>query len=242
VPSDTLPCTNAGTATRQGRTHEQNQDRAALFDARLPRVLRQRRGSIFVLCDGVSSVRDGTWAAEWSSQRIGSFFDEDVPATPEGLMGLIHELDWELRGKGHGQAACTLSLLWLASGRAHVIQIGDSEVFWVRDGQMNPIRPRKTRGRRLDAWLGMGPAVEKAARLWSQDLLVGDLFLLVTDGVTARVDAEFMWDQWWAMAGNPTSTAEAIVAEADRRLTPDDATAVVVDLLALESPSSLFPR
>lgn len=229
--SEPQPLASSALASRQGRTHQHNQDRAAIWDNRVSKVARQRRGLLYVLCDGVSGVRDGAWAAEWTCERMSAFFETDISPNIDGIMSLVHEIDWELRGRGQGLAACTLAALWLHERRATVVQVGDSDVLFVRDDQPRRIEGRKGGGRRLEAWMGMGPSIDEAAHVWTQDLLIGDLFFLLTDGVTSLLEPKTILDCWWSSRGSPIAAAESIVSLAESKRAPDDATVIVVDIL-----------
>jgi hypothetical protein len=49
------------------------------------------------------------------------------------------------------------------------------------------------------------------------------------------VPADGLLDTWWAFGGSPHRAASAIIAGVDERNGKDDATALVVDVLALEA-------
>jgi serine/threonine protein phosphatase PrpC len=231
----TLPFTAASHATRRGSTHDRNDDCVLLLDARVSRVAERRRGCLFAACDGVSVVQEGRWAAELTCERLAGFFEPDVPPTLDSLLALVNEIDWELRGRGQGKAACTLAALWLAAGRAHFIQVGDTELFWVRDGRIQRMCAKESHSaRRLEAYMGMGPGLNQSAQLWSNELLAGDLFLLATDGVTSVLDPPALLEASWNHPNDPDATARAIVAEVERHNGSDDATVIVVDVLASE--------
>jgi len=200
----------------------------------LAAVVQLRRGTLFAVCDGVSTVPDGGWAARLTCERLVSFFDTDVPPTPEGLLQLVNEIDWELRGRGEGRAACTLSALWLADRGAHMINVGDSQVFRVRHDVIEPLTSGGN-GPRLGAYMGMGPSLNEAAELWRGPLFAGDLFFLATDGVTGLVGAAELLECWWECGGQPQACADAAVDLVGQRKGSDDATLVVVDVLSLES-------
>jgi protein phosphatase len=132
-------------------------------------------------------------------------------------------------------AACTLSLLWLAYGHAHVVHVGDSQVYRVRHGDVVRITQNHRGGRALGAYVGMGPRVADVLQVWSEPLFVGDLYLMVTDGVTEVLGVDDLLDTWWAFGGSPRRAANAIIGEVERRAGTDDATALVVDVLAIEA-------
>ncbi len=232
---DTLPLVAVGSASLRGRTHKDNEDSVCVLDARVAEVVQLRRGTLFAVCDGVSSVPEGGWAAKLTCERLISFFDRDVPPSQEGLLQLINEIDWELRGRGEGKAASTLSALWLADRTAHLVHVGDSEVFRVRHGHIESITERQGRGRRLGAYMGMGPQLNEVAQLWRGPLFVGDLFILATDGVTEIVSQAELQAAWWASCGDPQRCVEAVVRTVEERRGADDASLVVVDVLSLES-------
>ncbi len=232
---DTLPLVSVGSATLRGRSHRNNDDSVAVLDARVSEVVQLRRGTLFAVCDGVSTVPAGGWAAQVTCERLISFFDTDVQPSQEGLLQLINEIDWELRGQGKGKAACTLSALWLADRTAHLVHVGDSEVFRVRHGVIAPVTRTQKKGAGLGAYMGMGPQLNEATQLWSGPLFVGDLFFLTTDGVTGLLESEQLLAQWWASGCRPQRAADSVVELVKEQNGADDATIVVVDVLSLES-------
>lgn len=233
--SETLPYTFGAAATRVGARHARNEDRYRILDTAHPAVAALRRGCLYAVCDGVSSTPRGSWAADLACARLDAFFDRRSDARARTILQIVAETDWELREAGRGQAACTLSLLWAASGVATVIHVGDSQVYRVRHGEATRITKNHRGGRSLGAYLGMGPKISEVVQVWEEPLFVGDLFLLVTDGVTEVVPPDELLDAWWAHGGSPQRAANAIITEVDRRRGEDDATALVVDVLAVES-------
>lgn len=231
----TLPYTTGAASTRAGSRHAVSDDRYRILDISHPAVAAQRRGSLYAVCDGVSTVPRGSWAADITCARIDGFFDRYQAPRVEALAQLVSEIDWELRAAGPGQAACTLSLLWLAYGRAHVVHVGDSQVYRVRHGEAVRITETHRGGRALGAYVGMGPRVADVLQIWEEPLFVGDLFLLVTDGVTEVVAVDDLLNAWWAFGGSPQRAVTAIINEVNRREGQDDATALVVDVLAIET-------
>ncbi|MES2644476.1 MAG: PP2C family protein-serine/threonine phosphatase [Myxococcota bacterium] len=231
----TLPLSVGAASTRMGRNHAENEDRYRILDASHLGVAALRRGSLYAVCDGVSTVPRGRYAADVTCARIDGFFDRFQAPRVESLVQLVSETDWELRAHGRGQSACTLSMLWLAWGTATVLHVGDSQVYRVRHGAAERITKTHRGGRALGAYVGMGPNIADVLQVWQEPLFVGDLFLLVTDGVTEVVAVDELLDTWWAFGGSPQRAAGAIIGEVDQRGGRDDATALVVDVLALEA-------
>lgn len=233
----TLPFTAAAASSRTGPSHTTCEDRYRILDSSHPLVAARGRGCLYAVCDGVSTVPRGRWAADMTTARLDTFFERSQEPRVESLVQLVSEIDWELREQGPGQAACTLSVLWLANGRAHVVHVGDSEVYRVRHGEVERITRAQKGGRALGAYVGMGPRVADAVQVWTEPLFVGDLFLLVTDGVTEVLGVDDLLNAWWAFGGSPRRAAQVIISEVERRNGRDDATALVVDVLALEVES-----
>ncbi len=234
----TLPFATGAAASRTSPRHEQNEDQYRILDVNHLAVAALRKGTLFAVADGVSTSRRGKYAAELMCSRVDTFFDRFQAPRVESLTQLVNEVDWELRGLGHGQAACTVSLLWLAYGMANVVHVGDSQLYRVRHGACTRITETHRGGRSLGAYVGMGPRIADVMQVWQEPLFVGDLFLLVTDGVTEVVPPDELLDAWWTGGGSTQRAATTIINEVNRRGGTDDATALVVDVFAVEHDPS----
>ncbi len=232
---DSLPLLAVGSASLMGRSHRANEDALCALDSSVPQVAALRRGALFAVADGVSTVPDGGWAAQITCERLQGFFDPDVAPSQRGLLQLVNEIDWELRGRGPGRAACTLSALWLADRTAHLVHVGDSDVFRVRHGEIEQLTEHHSSGRRLGAYMGMGPLLNKIVQVWRRPLYVGDIFILATDGATGEVTQDEMIGDLWTHRGDLQASAEAILARVDLKRGRDDATVVIVDVLKQET-------
>ena len=234
----TLPYSLGAAATRAGPRHKENEDQYRILDLSHPGVAAQGRGALYAVCDGVSSAKRGREAAIVTSTRLENFFDRYYPPEYESLQQIVSEVDWELREEGRGIAACTLSLLWLAYGVATVVHVGDSQVYRVRHGETVRITRSHRGGRALGAYVGMGPRVADVMQIWQEPFYVGDLFLLVTDGVTDVLHPDDLLDSWWSTGGSPQRAANEIIQAVNAAEGQDDATALVVDVLAMENDAS----
>jgi serine/threonine protein phosphatase PrpC len=232
---ESLPYALAAVATRVGSTHTENQDSYQVLDGRTSLHIRDlRRGALYAVADGVSTLEMGRWAAETTCARLAQFFQEDEDPTLETLKQLIGEIDWELRGQGKGRAACTLCALWLHGGDAHVLHVGDSVVYLLRDGAVLALTGEHAGGRRLRAYMGMGPDIAEVLGAKSERFRPGDVFLLATDGVSGLLGPDVLLRHWTASRENPDRCARAIVGEIDARGGADDATLVIVHVLMEE--------
>lgn len=218
----------AGGASQKGPQKPQNQDAFCRL-GESPNAVG--RGQLFAVSDGVSTVRLGQWSARLTCLRIEQFFASDQPIDVAALTQLIGEIDWELRGEGHGSAACTLSILWLHGEEAVAIHVGDSAIYRVRHDNVALITQIHGGGRGLAAFMGMGPAVSEVVRVAREPLQDGDIFILVTDGVTDVVEPAELAVQWARSGGDPDAAARQILELVTERKGRDDATAVVVQFL-----------
>ncbi len=229
----TLPFTQAAALSRtgHGEAHD-NDDRFVLLDARHEGVRAARRGTIFAVADGVGSTQAGEEAAEVTCEALGRFFTIDRSASEDLLRDLIESADAEVRLTTSG--ACTLSGIWLAEGRVRVFNLGDSAVYRVRGPNMERLTVPQTRGRGLSAFVGMGSAVKHNLVIEREDLQVGDLFLVLSDGVLEAMSEEVLRRAF--IRGN---TVAHVIGALDRELSnqvhKDDATLIAVHVLGLEA-------
>lgn len=190
------------------------------------------RGSIYAVSDGVSTVAEGQWASHLTVSRMSQFFDAGTAGSQEAMAQLLSEIDWEIRGERKGRAACTVAVAWVFEGQVHVFQVGDSHILRVRGGDVSRLTvTESTTGRKLDHFLGMGPAVSEVMQVETHPVEPGDALFLVTDGVTEHVSMEDFAACWSTAQGDPASCTQSILASVSRAQGGDDATVIGVLIL-----------
>jgi serine/threonine protein phosphatase PrpC len=113
-----------------------------------------------------------------------------------------------------------------------IFQVGDSHVFRVRGDEVECLTSTASdSGRKLEHFLGMGAAVSEVIQTSSHPVMSGDALVLVTDGVTAHVDAQHLSKFWTGAHGDPAAATVAILGEVARHRGQDDATVVVALVL-----------
>jgi len=203
---------------------------------------RLATGVIAALSDGMGGAKGGRIAAELAVRgfieaalgqpatlgmaRIGS---RAVDAVNRWIHA-IGQTDAQLNGM-----ACTLSALVLCGRRAHVLHVGDSRVYRLRDEKLTLL----TRDHTLGA-PGTTHALTRA--VGAQDILrvdhhadstrVHDRYLLCSDGVHGVLSQQQIHAALSRRAA-PRETAFQLVSEAVVSADADNATAIVVDVLAL---------
>ena len=190
------------------------------------------RGAVYAVSDGVSTVAEGQWASQLTVTRMQQFFDASADGTAETMTQLLSEIDWEIRGERKGRAACTVAAAWVFESHVHIFQVGDSHILRVRSGEITHLTATEsTNGRKLDHFLGMGPAVSEVIHVEKHPIESGDALFLVTDGVTEHVSPDELALCWEAARGDPASCAQSILASVSRAKGGDDATVVGVLIL-----------
>ena len=218
-----------GGASQPGLRKVQNQD--AFFRPEAEQVL-DSRGHIFAVSDGVSTVQLGQWSARLTCLRIEQFYLSDQPISAAALSQLIGEIDWELRGAGRGNAACTLSVLWLHESAATAVHVGDSAIYRMRRDDISRITQLHGGGRGLQAFMGMGPDVSEQVQIAREPLRPGDVYFLVTDGVSDYTQPRELARAWGRSGGDPDDCAAQILGLVSERGGRDDATVVVVQFIS----------
>lgn len=234
---DSLPFTHAAAATRKGTTHALNEDAWRGLDAGHALVKKQGRGVLYAVADGVSSTRQGQYAAQMTCDRLENFFQQEGEADAKALRNLLLGIDTELSGGGRGRAACTLSALWLYAGEAHVLHVGNSEILRLRGGELVALTPEAGQGsrRQLKSFVGMGK-LDQVLLVEKAPFEVGDVFLLLTDGVREAIPTLAGMASAWVRAGaDPERFAAAVVDKAEEQSVEDDATIVVAQVIGMET-------
>lgn len=190
------------------------------------------RGVVYAVSDGVSTVAEGQWASRLTVTRLQQFFDAGADANSETMAQLLSEIDWEIRGQRKGRAACTVAVAWIFESHVHIFQVGDSHILRVRQGDVTFLtKTEAMSGRKLEHFLGMGPAVSEVIQVEKHSIEEGDALFLVTDGVTEHVSTEQIASYWATAQGDPASCTQSILAAVARAKGGDDATVVGVLVL-----------
>ena len=217
---------------------------AAVFGDELP---EPRREVVAAIADGIGGAKGGRVAAETA---VRGFLDGfwDLPETMEvrraaakiidALNKWIQSLgrqDPELTGMG-----CTFTALVLRGRVAHLLHVGDSRAYRLRNDRLACLTTDHSRaradGRRV---LTRALGVEAEVRLdySAQPVALHDRFLLCSDGVHAFLTDEAMAEILRTRSA-PGDTAKALVAAALDSGGNDNTTALVLDVVALPTAES----
>jgi serine/threonine protein phosphatase PrpC len=225
---------------------KRNEDFAgAVFGPELP---EPRRDVVAAIADGIGGAKGGREAAEIA---VRGFLDGfcDLPDTMEvrraaaivldALNGWIHsqgQRDTGLAGMG-----CTFTALVLRGRIAHVLHVGDTRAYRLSRDRLTCLTTDHVRqvGAERSNILARALGVETEVRLdyTSQPVAQHDRFLLCSDGVYGYLAAEAIADIMRERVSSE-DTARALVVAALRADSTDNCTALVLDVVGLETAQS----
>jgi PPM family protein phosphatase len=214
------------------------------------RVLSLSKHGVFAVADGMGGVHGGEIASSLAVEALESTFErgafnpvaiEHLPRRAKEVLSAIDTANRavferaraqrELKGMG-----TTLSVARFSprKQRLYIGHVGDSRVYRVRDGRLQRLTDDHTM-----AELGVGSAestnLSRAVGLWAHvpadivltKVLVGDVYLLCSDGLTKMVDDRRI-EKILDGAISPDEAADALVAAANRGGGVDNVSVVVV--------------
>ncbi len=202
------------------------------------------KGVVVAIADGVSSSEAGREAAE---ACISGFFS-DYYSTPESWtvktsgQKVLGALNRWLYGQGQGRLGSaqgmltTFSAIVIKSTTAHLLHVGDSRIWRLRDGELECLtRDHQTWGgsekRFLNRAMGADLSVEVDYR--SLPVEVGDLYLLTTDGIHEYVNDKTLRELCQSFATQPERGSRAIVTRALENGSHDNVTCQLFVVTAL---------
>jgi serine/threonine protein phosphatase PrpC len=228
-----------GSHTLQGG-RRRNEDYAACYvgaPSRQPAI-----NVIAVLADGMGGAKGGRVAAELA---VRGFVDGCIglPITLGVPQISAHALDsvnrW-LHTLGRSDAglngmACTLSALVLCGRQVHLLHVGDSRIYRLRDNELSLLTTDHTLGAPgTSSVLTRAVGAEERVRAdhAAETAHVHDRYLICSDGVHGRLSREQIFATL-AKRMAPQETALQLVEHAAVGAEADNATALVLDVLAL---------
>jgi serine/threonine protein phosphatase PrpC len=206
------------------------------------------KGMIAAIADGVSGSDHGGEAASYSVRELLT----DYYATPdtsvvmqslERVIKAINQRLWQQVSDHPSKAsmASTLTVLVLRDHEYHFAHVGDCRLYLLRDGRLNQltidhVHEHADRRHVLTRALGIDSNI--AIDHGDGKLQPGDIFLLASDGVWGALsesDLEWHLSTLAEEPPNPDYTAKLLVDAALINGSKDNATALVLRVLSLQS-------
>jgi PPM family protein phosphatase len=215
---------------------------------------------LFAVADGMGGHKGGDVASSLALQTIDAAAtapeQEDLERLVEQIKEANHrvlergETDKDLRGMG-----TTVTALLTADGKAHVVHVGDSRAYRLRDGTFQQLTEDHTLVQRM---VREGKLTEEEAAHHPQrsvltralgvdmdipidqltlDVQEGDRVLLCTDGLTSMVGRERIQEILEGEA-EPQAACERLIDAANRAGGDDNITVIVVDFVPDQSATT----
>jgi PPM family protein phosphatase len=204
---------------------------------------------LFVVADGMGGHRGGDVASALALETIGSAASPE--ATPRALVDEIKranravlergESDRDLRGMG-----TTLTAVLTEDAKAHVVHVGDSRAYLLRDGTLQQLTEDHTLVQRMvrEGRLTEDEAAQHPQRSiltralgvdedipvdeLSLDIHPGDRLLLCTDGLTNMVERDRI-QEILESEDDPQAACDKLIDAANRAGGDDNITVVLLD-------------
>ncbi len=207
--------TALGAKTDLGRVRENNEDKFEFFVPEDEELLA-KRGALYAVADGMGGHAAGQIASELALKTaIRAYYSDTSPILDESLRaavqqanGLIFEASRAIvERSGMGT---TLTALVIRGEEAFIAQVGDSRCYRVRDGRIAQltedhswVNEQVRRGGLTPEEAASSPFKNVITRalgnvpnvdvdVFSEELRVGDVFLLCSDGLSNEVTEDEM--------------------------------------------------
>ncbi|MBX3114723.1 MAG: Stp1/IreP family PP2C-type Ser/Thr phosphatase [Fimbriimonadaceae bacterium] len=251
-----IPKLSFGAKTDMGKVRENNEDKHEFYITENHGEIAAK-GNIFVVCDGMGGHEAGQCASELATKTFIDVYrshpSEDIAVCARAAVTastrFINDISMAIPSrKGMGT---TLSALILCQDRSMVVQVGDSRVYRLRDGDLKQITTDHTWVEETVAagmmsreeaeqhpyrhviTRALGTERDVTPDVIEDDVQVGDQFMICSDGVTNHVQDSQIARIMSSMS--PSEAAWRLVGDALVGGGSDNATVIVVRVDGLES-------
>lgn len=232
--------------TDLGTKHANNEDRFAVAETR-------GGAALLVLCDGMGGMGSGDKAAQTAIDLLVEWIAADDTSDPVAVASsAIRQADLTVmrsfEPKDGRKPGTTCACVVIRDGMAHMLWVGDSSIFHIRDGKVvRRSRPHRMvqdlvdAGTMTDEQAKRSPMRHYLSRsLGGRDegepvdpevrppipLMIGDRFVLCSDGLTDFLTQDEIATMVSAQA-DPGLAADELVALALKRKVDDNVTCIV---------------
>lgn len=255
-PLRVRPKVSVAAKTDLGRVRENNEDKYEFFVPSNDDDLAWR-GMVFVVCDGMGGHEAGQIASELACKTFIDVYrnhpSEDPGEAAKSAVAAANRfvLDVARAVPSRKGMGTTLSALLVVQDKAYIVQVGDSRVYRLREGELVQITTDHTWVEETVA-LGIMPREQAEAHqyrhvltravgtepeiksdVFVEEVRSGDVYLLCSDGVTNHLTNDEIRDQ--ISRQGPAEAAWAMVGKALMGGGSDNATVIVVRIDALET-------
>lgn len=246
--------TTVACKTDVGRRRENNEDKFEYFIPEDEHTLATR-GHIYVVCDGMGGHEAGQIASELACKTFIDVYRshpaEDAAVAMHAAVAAANRFVMDNartfpKRKGMG---CTLTALILIQERFYVVNVGDSRIYLLRDGELIRLTSDHTVA---EEYVVLGMLTKEQAEqhpqkhvltraigaepsnadITSNEIQAGDVYMLCSDGIINHVEDDAIGDI--LRTKYPSEAAWSLVGQALVGGGSDNATAMVVRVDVLE--------
>lgn len=233
-----------GGASHRGGRDEQ-QDRWGVFNT------PDRQGLLAVVADGMGGHRDGAIGAQAVLEAVAQFACQHTAmllANPtDALLQLCQQCQTAIT-RSSPLARSTVVVLWLHANQAHWMHVGDSRLYYLRDGR-RLLRTRDHSAAHLLLEMGeiseeqitqhpnqnrlyrsLGSEESPKPEIGGSQVQVGDVFVLCSDGAWEYLTDPEFWQATTDSHGLPAAVT-TLLEQAVHRGGPDADNATLVLIL-----------
>jgi protein phosphatase len=245
--------------TDAGPHRETNEDSIGCFAPADPLAL-QRKGYLYVVADGLGGHNAGEVASSSAVARLGEEYYSPSnhtriePALRQAVQAAnlrIHELTH--RHSEYRSMETTLSAIALAGAQAYIAHVGDTRIYHWRAGRLNQLtsdhseaaelvrmrilKPEKVRGHpgRNTLTRTLGSRLIPRPDYQRQPVLVGDQFVLCSDGLWSEVEDEELAEV--LAVHSPTEACRELVSRVLHRDCLDNVSVQVIRVVSVPEVS-----
>jgi len=203
--------------------------------------IKDRLGSLFVVSDGVGGTLAGEAAsAEAVNTLLQEYYFGDYTEKLPGRLRdafnhvAVHIFDLAKTNQSFSNMQCTLTALLIRQDRFHIAHVGDSKAFLLRSGRFVQLTKDHSLVGRL---VRLGFVTPEAARshpnkhvllrslgdqpimpadMYTGNVVPGDLFCLVTDGITEHI-TESELQAFLLEQGHATAALNKLIEQLNER-------------------------
>ena len=205
-----VPLLKFAAKTDMGQVRENNEDKFEFYEPESPAVLAHR-GSFYAVADGIGGAQAGQIASEMMLKNvIAGYYDSAAPDLQTAMHDSIVQTNdriyhlAQMIPERSGMGTTLVGAVFIED-RAIIAQVGDSRAYLLRDGQILQIthdhswveeQVRAGLMRRDEAEMSpfrnvitrsIGAAPNVAPDFYEERAVVGDVWVLCSDGLTGHV-------------------------------------------------------
>ena len=214
----------AGKSSKKGSSHKTNDD--ALFVS-APGPL-SREGLLAMICDGVSSVPDGRWAAQTTCDRLEEFFEHNRECSSKKYEAEISKISTQIFSNPKKRGACTISVCWLIDDQLHTFALGDTQIALWRNETLTILTEDRDQGGRVRYFMGMKDSILPGLQRKTISLNDQDIILIMSDGVSEIVSNRDFSHIWKHCYEDPQLCSNKLVQFAHFSGSTDDNSVIVL--------------